>query len=65
MNPLRRIAACLNVSFESFLQQVENHEALANCALHEIRRAVAKARVEYARMKNETERLDKKISRSP
>lgn len=61
MNPLRRIAATLNLSIESFLDQVENHEAVAACAIREIKRAAGKARIQYHRVKQDLDRVTKRL----
>lgn len=57
MNPFRRIATQLNVSLETFLNQVENHEASAECAIREIRQAADKAKSRYHRVRLDANRL--------
>ena len=61
MNPFRRIAAQLNVSLDTFLNQIENHEASADCAIRAIRKASERARSRHHRVKLDSEKIDQRM----
>lgn len=61
MSVIRRMKTTISASFESLLNQVENHEALANTAIREMSEAAIKAKAKLRRMQMDSERLKKKI----
>jgi phage shock protein A len=61
MNPIKRLAATLHINIDNFLDQVENHEAVANCALREIQKAAGKARAQYHRVKSDSEKVSQRL----
>ncbi len=54
---LRRIAATVSAGFEDALSRIENHEAVAETALQDLRKSVAQIAVQRRRAEAEVERL--------
>ncbi len=49
MKSVRRLAASITSSFDQFVTHIENHEAVADAALADIRRAAARQKVQLAK----------------
>lgn len=47
---VKRIAASVGATFDQFVNKMENHEAVANCVIEEIRHSAAKVRTEVNRV---------------
>lgn len=41
---VKRLMASVSAGFEDFVTRVENHEAVADCAIDELRKAAARVR---------------------
>ena len=54
---VKRIVASINAGFESFLNKVENHEAVAESAIEEVRDSAAKVKVQQRRVGTTLARL--------
>lgn len=54
---LKRIAATVSASFEDALSKIENHEAVAQCAIDDMRKAVAQIKVQTSRAQAELKKL--------
>lgn len=61
MNPFRRIKATLHAQFGELIDSVENHEAVADSLIREVERSAAKARVQLRRVKDDGERLARRV----
>ena len=61
MNPFRRLKATITAQFGDFLDQIENHEAVADALIREVERSAAKARVQLRRVKDDGERLGRRV----
>lgn len=55
---LKRLAASINATFEDFVNRVENHAAVAEHVLAEVRNAAARLKVELARVQAQLSQLD-------
>jgi phage shock protein A len=55
---LKRLFASVSAGFEDFVTKVENHEAVASCAIDELRAAAARVRVQHARLLTQIDRLE-------
>ena len=54
---VKRLIASFGASFESFVNKVENHEAVADCVIADIRAAAAKLRVQRGRIQQQLQRF--------
>jgi phage shock protein A len=50
MRPFKRLFATLTTGFDSFIDQVENHEAVAEAVVADVRRQAARLKVQIARL---------------
>ncbi len=57
MGGLRRLASGLWSRVDWMVSQIENHDALVSSALHQVRGATARARVQLVRVRRDTEQL--------
>src|SRR3954462_10166110 len=64
MRPLKRLAISMNAQFSDVINQLENHEAVADCVLKEVEQAAAKAKVQHARVRNDQRRLEGEAERT-
>lgn len=55
---LRRMAATLSATFDDALCRLENHEAVAQCAIDDLRKGVAQIKVQRNRAQAELEQLE-------
>lgn len=63
MNILKRITASFSGSIENAVSQLENHEAVVHAALKDTRAMAAKAKVRLARVKQDGEKLNSKLTK--
>ena len=56
---LKRLVATVSAGFEDFVAKVENHEAVADCIIDEVRQAAARVRVQHARARSRILRLER------
>ena len=63
MRPLKSIAVSFNARFKQAVNQLENHEAVAESIITEVERAAARAKVQLNRIKDETRRLEEEADR--
>jgi phage shock protein A len=61
MNPFKRIVITLNANLGQFLDQIENHEALAESGIREVEKAAAHARHQFRRIQNDQVRITKRL----
>ena len=61
MNALKRLCISVNASINTLIDQVENHEAVADAALADIHDALANARFQLRRIQGEQKRLQDRI----
>ncbi|TQV85711.1 hypothetical protein FKG94_02390 [Exilibacterium tricleocarpae] len=54
---VKRLIASFGASFESFISKVENHEAVADSVIADVRAAAAKLRVQRGRIQHQLQRL--------
>ena len=59
----RRLMASISAGFEDFVTRVENHEAVAECAIDDLRKATAQVRVQQGRTAAQVKRLEDELSR--
>ena len=57
---VKRLVASLGASFEEFVNKVENHEAVAESAIRDVRAAAAKVKVQINGVNVQVERLRKR-----
>lgn len=62
MNLLKRLSYSLAASFEEIMNQVENHEALVDGAIAEMREASARAQTRMKRVRTDGERMTARIT---
>lgn len=62
MKAMKRITTSLFANFDWAVTQIENHEALVNAALREIQHAGAKARVQINRVRQDGERMRRRLT---
>ena len=62
MTLLKRITATLKANVENVVDQIENQDAVVEAAVGEMRRATAKAKVRLARVRNDREEMEQKIT---
>ena len=61
MTRIKRFTATLFAQFNSFVDQIENHEAIAESALKQFRAGIAKARYQAKCLMIEVQGLDRKL----
>ena len=54
---MRRLVASVGASFEQFVNKVENHEAVAESVIRDVRASAAKLKVQMGGVNTQTERL--------
>ncbi len=54
---VKRLIASFGASFENFVSKVENHEAVADCVIADVRAAAAKLRVQINRIQQQLQRM--------
>lgn len=59
---VKRLMASVSAGFEDFVSRVENHEAVADCAIDDLRKAAARVRVQQARTGTQLKRLEDRIA---
>ena len=59
---LKRLAATVSASFEDVLGRIENHEAVAECAIDDMRKAVAQIKVQLGRASAEHKQLQNTLT---
>lgn len=57
---LKRLVASVSAGFEDFVTKVENHEAVADCMIDEVRQAAARVRVQHGRVQAQIERFERR-----
>lgn len=62
MRIFKRINATIQSNFNSFLDQIENHEALVTEAMHEVKTASAQATARLARLQQDEDKLAAKLT---
>lgn len=55
---VKRLMASVSAGFDDFVTRVENHEAVADCAIDELRKAAARVRVQQARTATQLKRIE-------
>jgi phage shock protein A len=60
----RRLMASISAGFEDFVTRVENHEAVADCAIDDLRNATAQVRVQQGRTAAQVKRLEDELQRA-
>ena len=61
MSLLKRITLAVSTQVDRLVGEIENHDAVVEAGIRESRKAYAQARVRYARMREEGERLRRKL----
>lgn len=64
MTLLKRWSAALISRIDAAVTQIENHEAVVDGAIHEVRRQLARARVQLGRIRQDRERLDARLQQA-
>ena len=59
---VKRLMASVSAGFEDFVSRVENHEAVADCAIDDLRKATARVRVQQARTATQLQRLERQLA---
>ncbi len=62
MKALKRLTMTLSAQINSMVDQLENHEAVANMALEEIRESMMQARFQIRRVQNEQRVYEQRVS---
>lgn len=62
MRIFKRINATIQSNFNSFLDQIENHEALVTEAMHEVKAASAQATARLARLQQDEDKLAARLT---
>ena len=57
MRTFKRLFATLTAGFDSFIDQVENHEAVAEAVVADVRRQAARLKVQLSRLDQHIDRL--------
>ncbi|NQZ02633.1 MAG: hypothetical protein HRT45_18380 [Bdellovibrionales bacterium] len=57
MRPVSRIMATITAQFDQLVNQIENHEAVAEASLRQLRQDISGARVQYKMMQKDIESL--------
>ena len=57
MRPVSRIMATITAQFDQLVNQIENHEAVAEASLSQLRQDISGARVQYKMMQKDIESL--------
>jgi phage shock protein A len=60
MNTFRKLTTTIRSNFQWIVTQIENHDALVESAIREIRGTRAKARAQFARMQREGQRIEER-----
>ena len=60
MRPFKRLFATLTAGFDGFIDQVENHEAVAEAVVADVRRQAARLKVQIARLDTHIGRLNER-----
>ncbi len=55
----KRLIASVTAGFDDFVARVENHEAVADCLIDDVRQATARVRVQHAQAVRRIERLER------
>lgn len=58
---VKRLMASVSAGFEDFVSRVENHEAVADSAIDDLRKAAARVRVQQARTETQLKHLEDRI----
>ncbi len=58
MNSIKRLCITMNAHINSMIDQVENHEAVAEAALADIREALGNAKYQLGRLQNEQKQME-------
>lgn len=61
MNVFQRLFTTMRGNFEYAVSQIENHEALADCAIQEMHAAYARARVQLSKVQQDGQRMREKL----
>ena len=61
MSLFKRLSATLVSRIDQVVGEIENHDAVIQAALHDVRRKVAEARVRLTQVQRESERLQERI----
>jgi len=61
MKVIKRLSATLNASIDSFVNRIEDHEAVVEKSLREIRQAAARTRVQLSRVNRDAEALQRRL----
>ncbi len=62
MSIIKRLSATLHARLDRVVNQIENHDAVVEAALAESREALARAKVQLARVRQDGERLHKELA---
>ena len=63
MRPLKNLVVSVNARLGQAVNQLENHEAVAESIITEVERTAARAKVQLGRIRSETSRLDEEMDR--
>jgi len=63
MKPLKNLVVSVNARLGQAVNQLENHEAVAESIITEVERTAARAKVQLGRIRSETSRLDEEMDR--
>ena len=61
MNSFKRLSITLTSRMNAMIDQLENHEAVADSVLEDVRRAVQSVRYQIKRIQNEEQQLEKRL----
>jgi phage shock protein A len=62
MRPLKKLAISMNASFDNLVNNLENHEAIANCAIEEVQTAASKISIQLNRVRKDADNLRTKLN---
>lgn len=62
MKVVRRLTTTISANFASLVDQIENHEALADAGIREVEQAFAKAKVDLKRVERDGRRMQNKLT---
>ncbi|NLE01182.1 MAG: hypothetical protein GX640_15040 [Fibrobacter sp.] len=61
MNFFRKLKLTLNANLEGLVDKIENHEAVAESLIREVKKKAAKLRIELNRIRSDSSRLNSRI----
>ena len=63
MMRIKRLIASVSAGFDDFVNKVENHEAVADCVIDDLRKATARVRVQQGRVEAQIARFEQRSTR--